>query len=105
MSGLGESFFAQNEAFARGLTEYEQAVVRDYADHHAGGLIVLFRYLDEPDLCVKAHDSWGDVDSIVVHVYDPEDPDRDWMAFFDSGSEALAAFLNVTFDDLEGWDS
>lgn len=96
----GGDFLAQNDLFREGLTEDDYEMVHAFADHHAGGLIVLWRPFDVDGLSVKAHDSWGGDDDIVVHVYDSEDPDRQWMRFFDNGHDALNAFLSVTEADL-----
>lgn len=100
-----ERFLAQNDDAARGLTDDELATVEQYAEHHAGGLFVLWRYIertvDGPDLSVKMHDSWGGDDgegrNIVVHVYSTDDDSVDVVNYYATGSEALAAFL--TADD------
>lgn len=91
-----EAFLAQNELSAEGLTVSE---IEDYATHHAGGLIVLLRYLDDGWL-VKLHDSWGSSEDIVVHRYDPnaDDPefsDSQMIWDFTDAAEAFAFFQEV----------
>lgn len=94
-----ERFLRQNETFAADLTEEDVATVQLYAEHHAGGLYVLWRDLED-GLSVKTHDSWGGDTDIVVHIYDAEDPDLQRERYFTSGHEALACFLSATTDDL-----
>lgn len=93
-----ERFLAQNDEFASSLTTEDLEVVENYAEHHAGGLFVLWRWLGD-DWCVKAHESWGGDDgegrNMVVHVYNTEDPDHDTVTFYATGHEAVAAFLDV----------
>lgn len=96
-----ERFLAQNEDVAAVLDDDDLATIDQYAEHHAGGLYVLWRYIertvDGPDLAVKMHDSWGGDDgegrNIVVHVYSTEDDSHDVCNFYETGHEALAAFL------------
>lgn len=115
-----ERWLEQNEIAARGLTEDEVRAAEDFAEHHAGGLFVLGCYVDgKPELYVKMHDSWGDEDKVVVHVYHHDDmtgrcqshegahtyradPDpcigwdvTDAEHYYDTGSEALAHFLRL----------
>lgn len=107
MTTYGDWFLDQNTDFARGLTEDDRETVDAFAEHHAGGLIVLWRPMEVDGLSVKAHDDWSDQDSIVVHVYDSPDPDRDWVRLFANGHDALAAFLSVTVADLlnDEWET
>lgn len=98
-----KAFLDQNTVFARDLTEDDRATVGLYAQHHAGGLFVLWREL-EGTLNVKAHDDWGGDTEAVVHVYDSEDPDVSMVSFFTSGHEALAEFLAATPERAQGWD-
>lgn len=94
-------FLAQNDDAAKGLTDAELETVEQYAEHHAGGLFVLWRYVertvDGPDLSVKMHDSWGGDDEegrgIVVHVYSTDDDSHDVVNYYATGTEAVAAFL------------
>lgn len=91
-----KAFLSQNDAFAEGLTEDDLATVEEYAEHHAGGLFVLWRYVDD-NLSVKAHDSWGGADDegheCIVHVYSTEDDSHDVVNYYATGHEALEAFL------------
>lgn len=99
MTTDAELFLRQNERFAADLAPEDVATLELYAEHHAGGLFVLGRPLDDGRY-VKAHDSWGDDESIVVHAYDPDDSDADDVEeYFTSGRKALAAFL--AYDDTE----
>lgn len=104
------AFLAQNDDAARGLTDAELTTVEMYAEHHAGGLYVLWRYIedmaDKPEgLCVKMHDSWGGDDgegrNIVVHVYSTEDDSHDVVNYYATGVEAIAAFLTADADTKE----
>ena len=92
-------FLAQNERAAATLEEDE---IEGYAEHHAGGLYVLFGYTPAPEgRCVKLHDSWGDDEYVVVHIYDPEnadDPDEIVLSFRD-GATAFKHFLTAIDDD------
>ena len=96
-----EAFIAQNPDAARDATLDTIDAIEQYAEHHAGGLYVLWRYVertfDGPDLSVKMHDSWGGPDeqgrNIVVHVYSTEDDSHDVVNYYATGSEALAAFF------------
>jgi hypothetical protein len=93
-----ERFLTQNEDFATTLTPDDMEAVEQHAEHHAGGLYVLWRWLGD-DWSVKAHESWGGPDedgrNMVVHVYNVEDPDHDTVTYFRTGHEAVAAFLTV----------
>lgn len=85
------------------MTGIDSDVVRTYAEHHSGGLIVMGRALGDGRY-VKMHDSWGDPDDepeghVVVHVYDTdpdplmsEDP-TETITYFPTGAAALPAFL------------
>jgi len=96
-----EAFLAQNEDVAAVLDPDDLATIDLFAEHHAGGLFVLWRpierLVDGPDLSVKMHDSWGGDDgegrNIVVHVYSTEDDSHDVCNFYETGHEAIAAFL------------
>lgn len=90
-----ERFLEQNEDASTGLTEGDLAAVVAHAEHHAGGLFVLWRPLED-GLSVKMHDDWGGDEGVVVNTYDSEDPDMDAVEFFDNGHDALARFLEVT---------
>ena len=94
MRTLAQRFNAQNDLGGVVLTAEEQDIIRRYADHHAGGLVVLWRSLTD-DLSVKLHDSWGEDGPVVVHVYDADDPDRDYIEEFADGHEAIARFLSI----------
>ncbi len=101
LSRNGLAFLDQNPRAAATLTSTDQLeAVDDFAEHHAGGLIVLFRYTED-GRCMKMHDSWGDEDTVVVHTYDPDNPEdpAETVQSFTSGTDALAAFL--TFDEGE----
>lgn len=87
-------FLAQNDLFSADLTAHDREVAAPYAEHHAGGLFVLGRRINDR-LYVKAHDSWGDDGKIVVHVYDPDAADGGTVDYFDSGHDALVRFLGA----------
>lgn len=97
------AFLAQNYAFAATLdtvSPADQATLDDYAEHHAGGLFVLLRYMDSGPLpIVKCHDTWGDTgpngEAIVVHWYDPDDEAQSVVRYYATAGEALAAFLRA----------
>lgn len=93
----GERFLSQNDVFAADLTDDDRETVEEYAEHHAGGLYVLWRDLGD-GLSVKAHDDWGEGETAIVHVYDSENPDRDDVVFFTSGHQALEVFLAMNLD-------
>lgn len=99
-----KAFLEQNDGFAKGLTEDDLVTVEEYADHHAGGLIVLWRYIED-NLAVKTHDSWGGADEegrdIVVHIYSLEDESVDIVNWYATGHEALEAFLSADADTKE----
>jgi len=91
----GYRFLVQNAVAAGTLADQEQVdAVMQFAEHHAGGLVVLGRSLDDGRY-VKMHDSWGDDGKVVVHAYDPEDEmiNADVEYYFDTGAEALERFL------------
>jgi hypothetical protein len=112
------AFLAQNTDTAASIaattkprrTELLDAVDQ-YAQHHAGGLFVLFDTLDPTDdrrLMVKMHDTWGDgvedgkAGNIVVHVYDAdgdgrlvEDGGTDVVTYYATADEALRAFMEA----------
>lgn len=95
-------FIEQNSAFAGTLTD--GSGVDFYAEHHAGGLYVLARFVPiEKDrhafgFYVKTHDSWDGPDGegrpIVVHLYDPDDSDRSVVIYVRTGDAAVDLFLN-----------
>lgn len=94
---MEELFLSQNEIAAATLLAGD---VEGYAEHHAGGLIVLLRHLDNGWL-VKLHDSWGADEEVVVHRYDPnaDDPefsDTEEVWAFQTGAEAFRFFKEVT---------
>lgn len=86
---VGRSFLHQNNILREGFFEYLNEVatvdhprasvlrdrfvyaVDDYAEVHSGGLVVLHG-LTKGGLHVKLHDSWGDDETIVVHIYDAD---------------------------------
>lgn len=99
----GKNFVAQNTFFVTDLTDADHTTIDSYAEHHAGGLVVLGRHID-PVWYVKAHDTWGpgtpeEPGDIVVHLYRVEDDedgeDEEQVLYFTSGTAALAAFLNA----------
>lgn len=91
-----ERFLAQNEIAAATLTLDD---IEGWAEHHAGGLMVLM-FNNLPDgRVVKLHDSWGDPeDAVVVHTYDPDKPDDEdeTIAYFMTGRVAFDHFLSLT---------
>lgn len=89
-------FLEQNTLAAGDLDEDDLETVRDHAEHHAGGLYVLWRPIDD-EWSVKLHDSWGDSEHIVVHTYRPfgDDLEDDVILEFTSGHAALEAFLGA----------
>jgi len=95
------AFLDQNPDSVADLNTADLDTLDQYAEHHAGGLFVLWRpierLVDGPDLSVKMHDSWGGDDgegrNIVVHVYSTEDDSHDVCNFYETGHEAIAAFL------------
>lgn len=97
-------FLGQNEEFAESLTPADLEVVDLYAEHHAGGLFVLWRWISD-DLSVKAHESWGGDDEegngMVVHVYSTEDDSVDIVNYYATGHEAVHAFLLADEDTTE----
>lgn len=98
-----QRFLSQNDGYAETLTDDDRATVEQYAEHHSGGLYVLGRAL-ESGLYVKSHESWGGPDDVlgrehVVHMYDPDADDDGTevvLQYFDTGHEALQAFLSAT---------
>lgn len=99
-----DKFLAQNEIAAHTLTPEQ---VAPYAQHHAGGLYVLFDYVEGSEgLCVKMHDSWGEhPDKVVVHVYDPEDDGgpNEVVEYHTTGRAAFQRFLEIAdAGDLPG---
>lgn len=69
--------------------------VATYAQHHCGGLFVLIAERSDGRL-VKCHDSWGDDEHVVVHVYDPDSEDEDpteEVIEFRRGIDAVRTFL------------
>lgn len=86
-------FARQNERFVAGLSGEEANELDGYAEHHAGGLYVLLRQLDEHTF-VKAHDSWDD-DTVVVHVYETDGLERSAVRKYATGSGALRNFLEA----------
>lgn len=94
---MAEAFLEQNPNFAQGLTNSDLMNVALFAEYHSGNLIVLSRYLNGT-MWVKAHDSWGDEDNPVVHMYDASDPDGFYMvAECDNGHEAIRTFLHLDY--------
>jgi hypothetical protein len=89
-------FLAQNERTAATMTDAVALAAEPYADHHSGGLYVLIRSLGgDPERYVKMHDSWGDDEFIVVHAYDPLNPDEgEHVAYLRTAEEAFTAFQN-----------
>lgn len=93
----GFRFAHQNEDYIAGLTDGELNLIDQYAEHHAGNLYVLLRWLGE-NVYVKTHESWDgphEGKPFVVHVYDSEEPHRDRVTFYATGSEALKAFMRA----------
>lgn len=85
-----EIFVRQNP---RTCLTIEHDQIDEYVSHHAGGLRVMDRWVDDKRI-VKMHDSWGGEDSVVVHVYDPEnadDPDE-IVKHFSTGAAAFEYF-------------
>lgn len=100
MSAEARTFFDQNATAAQSLTVDQ---VEAFADHHAGGLVVLWRSLSD-DWSVKMHDSWGgpddDGNDVIVHVYRNSDEDpRDTVTYYATGREAYAAFMAAEAPD------
>jgi hypothetical protein len=105
-------FVDQNDATIDGLTTSDEATLRLYVEHHAGGLMVAGRYVEVPasrqiptvdggPLYVKMHDTWGGVgpagEEVLVHVYDPdgEAPGLgEGEIWCRNGHEGLAHFLD-----------
>jgi hypothetical protein len=102
MSSDLASFVTQNMTMVSGMTEDQMEMIDTYVDHHAGGLYVLWRDLGEENLSVKAHDSWGGDDEIVVLFYDADVPVRERVIYFaaSEGEEAFDKFLTATSADL-----
>lgn len=94
MSDL-EIFLNQNPLTAASLTPEQLEAIEPYAEHHAGGLFVLGKHL-EGDRYAKVHDSWGDDGSVVLHAYDPDEPDdpAETITEYATGHEAIVAFLS-----------
>jgi hypothetical protein len=98
MYDYAQTFLDQNEIAAATLTRDE---VEAFAEHHAGGLHVLGSYFDNGERSgyVKMHDSWGDDENVIVHEYDPDNPDPDddddIVHEFSTGRAALDYFLTI----------
>lgn len=97
-------FLLQNEFFRVGLTKDDYETIHAYADHHSGGLLVLWRPLGD-GYHAKAHDSWGpgtpdEPGNIVVHVYNDEGDDE-VVRYFDNGHDAIEAFLTATYSTVD----
>lgn len=74
MVTLIEAFRRQNPELSARLMDHE---IEGWAEHHAGGLLVLGSWTSDARRYVKAHDTWGpglpdEPGEIVVHEYDPE---------------------------------
>lgn len=89
-----DRFAEQNPDFMRGLSGEELNELDGLAEHHAGGLYVIAREVSD-NLYVKAHDTWGDDGPVVVHVYDPDNPERQAVRSYATGSGALRNFLEA----------
>lgn len=104
---LLDAFLDQNDLLAADLTDEDRETLRHYVEHHSGGLIVAgCEHPNNPDLRVKLHDSWGDMEHVVVHTYHWDDPDVDQVLEFTSGHQAVERFLQIISgeDDLpEGY--
>jgi len=104
------AFLDQNPDSVADLNTADLDTLDQYAEHHAGGLYVLWRYIEDTEgkpegLAVKMHDSWGGDDgqgrTIVVHVYSTEDDRHNVVNYYSTGTEALAAFLAADADTKE----
>jgi hypothetical protein len=94
MDTMMERFLAQNPDTAATLKDTLTAVrAAPYAEHHAGGMIVLAGTFIGTELYVKCHDSWSEAGVVVVHIYDAEDPDHQIVLEYESGAEAVRTFL------------
>lgn len=71
-----EAFLAQN-GYAAETLEYDE--IAPYAEHHAGGLVVLGEMSTRAGYYVKVHDTWGEAgpngEEIIVHEYPLDEPE------------------------------
>lgn len=98
-----DAFLEQNTDTAEGLTPEQIETLTPYAQHHAGGLFVLFGKTDDADRpMVKLHDDWGDdgeahaglTRSICVHEYNADPAhDSDWTLVVEGVTVQRAEFM------------
>ena len=92
-----ELFMDQNTLTTATLTEEDRENLEVWAEHHAGGLYVLLGYLHDGRI-IKMHDSWGDDDKVVIHIYNPDhdghqDDPGESETYFHTGHVAGQVFL------------
>jgi len=92
-------FREQNDIIMAGLPDDLAERASGYAKHYAGGLMVLWGVTDD-GLNVKCHDSWGDDECAIVHVYDPdaEEEEHENVLYLQSGTVAVRTFLALVGD-------
>jgi hypothetical protein len=93
-------FIQQNPLACEDLTVSE---IETFAEHYAGGLVVLAGYPMRENFYVKLHDSWSDTTDIVVHEYHLEDPDQQTERYFTDSRRAFEYFMHaITGQGLDG---